>query len=73
MSTLSFEILEYSKIILDIILGIMLGFLIHTMLTKVVDNVCNVYNQDGEIKLLFMILPSCFIVLTVWGIITWMR
>lgn len=73
MSTLSFEILEYLKIILDIILGIILGFVIHTMLTKVVDNVCNVYNQDGEIKLLFMILPSCFIVLLLWGIITWMR
>lgn len=73
MSTLSFEILEYSKIILDIILGIMLGFLIHTILTKVVDKVCDVYNEDGDIKLLFMILPSCFIVLLLWGIVTWMR
>lgn len=73
MSTLSFEVLEYLKIILDIILGIILGFLIHMTLTKVIDNVCDVYNQDGEIKLLFMILPSCFIVLIVWGIIAWMR
>lgn len=73
MFDLSFEILEFLKIILDIILGCILGFLIHTALTKFVDKVFDVYNKDGEIKLLFMILPSCFIVLTVWGIITWMR
>lgn len=73
MSTLSFETLESLKIILDIILGCILGFLIHTILTKVVDNVCDVYNEDGDIKLLFMILPSCFVVLLLWGIITWMR
>ena len=73
MSTLSFETLESLKIILDIILGCILGFLIHTILTRFVDNVCNVYNEDGDIKLLFMILPSCFVVLLLWGIITWMR
>ncbi len=73
MSTLSFETLESLKIILDIILGCILGFLIHTILTRFVDNVCDVYNEDGDIKLLFMILPSCFVVLLLWGIITWMR
>lgn len=73
MSTLSFETLESLKIILDIILGCILGFLIHTILTRFVDNVCDVYNEDGDIKLLFMILPSCFVVLLLWGIITWTR
>lgn len=73
MSTLSFETLESLKIILDIILGCILGFLIHTILTRFVDNVCDVYNEDGDIKLLFMILSSCFVVLLLWGIITWMR
>lgn len=73
MSTLSFETLESLKIILDIILGCILGFLIHTILTRFVDNVCDVYNEDGDIKLLFMILPSCFIVLLLWGIVTWMK
>lgn len=73
MSDLSFEILEYLKIILDIVLGCILGFLIHTILTKFVDKVFDVYNEDGEIRLLFIILPSCFIVLLLWGIITWMR
>ena len=73
MSTLSFETLESLKIILDIILGCILGFLIHTILTRFVDNVCDVYNEDGDIKLLFIILPSCFVVLLLWGIITWMR
>ncbi len=73
MLTLSFETLEYLKIVLDIILGCILGFLIHAALTKFVDNVCDVYNEDGDIKLLFMILPSCFIVLLLWGIVTWMR
>lgn len=73
MSTLSFETLESLKIILDIILGCILGFLIHTILTRFVDKVFDVYNEDGEIRLLFMILPSCFIVLLLWGIITWMR
>lgn len=73
MFDLSFETLEFLKIILDIILGCLLGFLIHAALTKVVDKVCDVYNEDGDIKLLFMILPSCFIVLLLWGIVTWMR
>ena len=73
MSTLSFETLEFLKIILDIILGCILGFLIHTVLTKFVDKVCDVYNEDGEIRLLLMILPSCFVVLLLWGIVTWMR
>ena len=73
MSTLSFETLESLKIILDIILGCILGFLIHTILTRFVDKVCDVYNEDGEIRLLFMILPSCFIVLLLWGIVTWMK
>lgn len=73
MFNLSFETLESLKIILDIILGCILGFLIHTILTRFVDNVCDVYNEDGDIKLLFMILPSCFVVLLLWGIITWMR
>lgn len=73
MSTLLFETLEFLKIILDIILGCILGFLIHATLTKFVDKVCDVYNEDGDIKLLFMILPSCFIVLLLWGIVTWMR
>lgn len=73
MSNLSFETLEYLKIILDIILGCILGFLIHTALTEFVDKVFDVYNEDGEIRLLFMILPSCFIVLLLWGIVTWMR
>jgi len=73
MLNLSFETLEFLKIILDIILGCILGFLIYTVLTKFVDKVFDVYNEDGEIRLLFMILPSCFIVLLLWGIVTWMR
>lgn len=73
MSNLSFETLEYIKIFLDIVLGALLGAGIHFLLTKVVDKVCDVYNKDGNIKLLFMILPSYFIVLLLWGIITWMR
>lgn len=73
MSTLSFETLEYIKIFLDIILGVLLGVGIHFLLTKVVDKVYNVYNEDGDIKLLFMILPSCFTVLVVWSIVTWMK
>lgn len=73
MFNLSFEMLEFLKIILDIILGCILGFLIHAALTKFVDKVFDVYNEDGEIRLLFMILPSCFIVLLLWGIVTWMR
>ena len=73
MSTLSFETLEYLKIFFDIVLGILLGVGVHFLLTKVVDNVCDVYNKNGDIKLLFMILPSCFIVLLLWGIVTWMR
>jgi len=73
MFNLSFETLEYLKIFFDIVLGILLGVGVHFLLTKVVDNVCDVYNEDGDIKLLFMILPSCFVVLLLWGIITWMR
>lgn len=73
MFDLSFETLEFLKIILDIILGCILGFLIYTVLTKFVDKVYDVYNEDGEIHLLLMILPSCFIVLLLWGIVTWMR
>lgn len=73
MFNLSFETLEFLKIILDIILGCILGFLIHAALTKFVDKVCDVYNKDDEIHLLFMILPSCFVVLLLWGIVTWMR
>lgn len=73
MFNLSFETLEFLKIILDIILGCILGFLIHAALTKFVDKVFDVYNKDGKIHLLFMILPSCFIVLLLWGIVTWMR
>ena len=73
MSTLSFETLESLKIILDIILGCILGFLIHTILTRFVDKVCDVYNKDGDIKLLLIVLPSCIIVLVVWSIVTWMR
>lgn len=73
MSTLSFETLEYIKIFLDIVLGVLLGAGIHFLLTKVVDKVCDVYNEDDDIKLLFMILSSCFIVLLLWGIVTWMR
>lgn len=73
MFDLSFETLEFLKIIFDIILGCILGFLIHAVLIKFVDKVCDVYNEDGEIRLLFMILPSCFIVLLLWGIVTWMR
>lgn len=73
MLNLSFETLEYIKIFLDIVLGVLLGAGIHFLLTKVVDKVCDVYNEDGDIKLLFIILPSCFTVLVVWSIVTWMR
>lgn len=73
MSTLSFETLEYIKIFLDIVLGVLLGVGIHFLLTKVVDKVYNVYDEDGDIKLLLIVLPSCFIVLLLWGIVTWMR
>lgn len=73
MSTLSFETLESLKIILDIILGCILGFLIHTILTRFVDKVYSVYNEDGDIKLLLIVLPSCITVLVVWSIVTWMR
>ena len=73
MFDLSFETLEFLKIILDIILGCILGFLIHVALTKVVDKVYNVYNEDGNIKLLLIVLPSCITVLGVWSIVTWMR
>nr|DAJ61031.1 MAG TPA: hypothetical protein [Caudoviricetes sp.] len=73
MSTLSFETLEYIKIFLDIVLGALLGAGIHFLLTKYVDKVYNVYDEDGNIKLLLIVLPSCFIVLLLWGIVTWMR
>lgn len=73
MSTLSFETLEYIKIFLDIVLGVLLGAGIHFLLTKYIDNVYNVYNEDGDIKLLLIVLPSCITVLVVWSIITWMK
>lgn len=73
MSNLSFETLEYIKIFLDIVLGVLLGVGIHFLLTKVVDKVCDVYNEDGDIKLLLIVLPSCITVLVVWSIVTWMR
>lgn len=73
MSILSFETLEYIKIFLDIVLGALLGAGIHFLLTKVVDKVYNVYDEDDDIKLLLIVLPSCFIVLLLWGIITWMK
>lgn len=73
MSNLSFETLEYIKIFLDIVLGVLLGAGIHFLLTKVVDKVCDVYNEDGDIKLLLIVLTSCITVLVVWSIVTWMR
>lgn len=73
MSTLSFETLEYIKIFLDIVLGALLGTGIHFLLTKYVNKVCDVYNEDGDIKLLLIVLPSCITVLVVWSIVTWMR
>lgn len=73
MSILSFETLEYIKIFLDIVLGVLLGAGIHFLLTKFIDKVYNVYDEDGNIKLLLIVLPSCFIVLIVWSIVTWMR
>lgn len=73
MSTLSFETLEYIKIFLDIVLGALLGVGIHFLLTKYVDKVYSVYNEDGDIKLLLIVLPSCITILVVWSIVTWMR
>lgn len=73
MSTLSFETLEYLKIFFDIVLGVLLGVGIHFLLTKFIDKVYNMYNEDGNIRLLFAVLPSCIIVLIIWGIIIWMR
>lgn len=73
MSNLSFETLEYIKIFLDIVLGALLGAGIHFLLTKVIDKVYNVYDEDGDIKLLLTVLPSCITVLVVWSIVTWMR
>lgn len=73
MSILSFETLEYIKIFLDIVLGALLGAGIHFLLTKFVDKVCDVYNEDGNIKLLLIVLPSCITVLVVWSIVIWMR
>lgn len=73
MSNLSFETLEYIKIFLDIVLGVLLGVGIHFLLTKFIDKVYNVYDEDGNIKLLLIVLPSCITVLVVCGIVTWMR
>ena len=70
MSILSFETLEYIKIFLDIVLGVLLGAGIHFLLTKYVDKVYSVYNEDGDIKLLLIVLPSCVTVLVVWSIVT---
>lgn len=70
MSILSFETLEYIKIFLDIVLGVLLGAGIHFLLTKYVDKVYSVYNEDGDIKLLLIVLPSCVTVLVVWNIVT---
>ena len=50
-----------------------MGAGIHFLLTKVVDKVYNVYDEDGDIKLLLIALPSCITVLVVWSIVTWMR
>ena len=73
MSNLSFETLQLIKMALDIIVGILLGLGMHILLTKVIDNVYNVYNEDGDIKLLLTVLPSTIIILIVWRIIVWMR
>ena len=73
MSNLSFEILQLIKMTLDIIVGILLGLGMHILLTKVIDNVYNIYNEDGDIKLLLTVLPSTIIILIVWRIIVWMR
>ena len=73
MSNLSFETLQLIKMTLDIIVGILLGLGMHILLTKVIDNVYNVYNEDGDIKLLLTVLPSTIIILIVWRIIVWMR
>lgn len=73
MSNLSFETLQLIKMALDIIVGILLGLGMHILLTKVIDNVYNVYNEDGDIKLLLIVLPSTIIILIVWRIIVWMR
>lgn len=73
MSTLSFETFEYIKIFLDIVLGVLLGAGIHFLLTKYVDKVYSVYNENGNIKLLLIVLPSCITVLVVWSIVTWMK
>lgn len=73
MSNLSFETLQLIKMTLDIIVGILLGLGMHILLTKVIDNIYNVYNEDGDIKLLLTVLPSTIIILIVWRIIVWMR
>lgn len=73
MSNLSFEKLQLIKMTLDIIVGILLGLGMHILLTKVIDNIYNVYNEDGDIKLLLTVLPSTIIILIVWRIIVWMR
>lgn len=73
MLTLSLETLQIIKVVLDIIVGILLGLGMHILLTKVIDNIYNVYNEDGDIKLLLTVLPSTIIILIVWRIIVWMR
>lgn len=73
MSTLSLEILQIIKVVLDIIIGILLGLGMYILLTKIIDKVYNVYNEDGDIKLLLTVLPSTIVVLILWGIIVWMR
>lgn len=73
MFNLSFETLQLIKMALDIIIGILLGLGMHILLIKVIDKEYNVYNEDGDIKLLLTVLPSTIIILIVWRIIVWMR
>lgn len=73
MLTLSLETLQIIKVVLDIIVGILLGLGMYILLTKIIDKVYNVYNEDGDIKLLLTVLPSTIVVLILWGIIVWMR
>lgn len=73
MLTLSLETLQIIKVVLDIIVGILLGLGMYILLTKIIDKVYNIYNEDGDIKLLLTVLPSTIVVLILWGIIVWMR
>lgn len=73
MLTLSLETLQIIKVVLDIIVGILLGLGMYILLTKIIDKVYNVYNEDGDIKLLLTVLPSTIVVLILWGIVVWMR